>query len=224
MKNETSIDEILILIDNLDTVENSKAVLGINKFKAKMKENSVPQDQGQTKIYATKLTQQALDEGTLPRYNDTELVRTKKSTQHKEVIREVVAQFDAVADTDNPALSLAWSRVKRSTSILELRTNLEMYISIKDSIHNNDIQEYVEMLDEQDREIRSLKEYKRIYMELFDAFTEDDEEIKVLSDINKGLNEYKLNDTQICKVFNIQRDRFNRMKKKYNLGTKNSSA
>lgn len=87
---KTQIDEILLLIDNLETVENSKAVLGINKLKAKMKENSVPQDQGQTKMYATKLTQQALDQGTLPNYNDTELVRTKKSTQHKQVIREVV--------------------------------------------------------------------------------------------------------------------------------------
>jgi len=213
------IDDLLTLIDTIEVDDNKKIVLAINKLKGKMAEQSVPQDVDQARDYASKLTQQALEQGTLPSYNDDELIRTKKSTQHKEVIREVVKQFDVVADINNPALGLAWSRVKKSSSILELRTNLEMYITIKDSIYQNNIQEYVDFIDEQDKEIQLLKEYKRIQEELFSIVREDDVELKLLSEIENTKKTYNLSDEQVCKMFDYTRKKLGRLRDKYKLTT-----
>lgn len=214
---QKKIDEILKLIPEVEPEERSKIVQAVSGLKSKMKELAVPQDIDQARSYATKLTQQALEEGVLPQYGDDELVRTKKSTQHKEVIREVVKQFDVVADIDNPALGLAWNRVKKSTSILELRTNLEMYIVIKDSIHKNDIQEYVDFIDEQDKQIKELLEYKRLQEELFGIVFEDDVELKLLSDIENAKLNHNLTDTQVCAMFDCSRRKLQTLREKYNL-------
>lgn len=92
-----------------------------------------------------------------------------------------------------------------------------MYITIKTSIHNNDVQEYVEMLDEQDREIRALKEYRRIQEELFTIFSEGDEELQLISNIEKARDKYNLKDAQLYKVFNLTRDKLNWLKKSTSL-------
>jgi hypothetical protein len=211
------IDQLIELAELVEPEERQKIVVAMNILKGKMKEDSVPQNLEQARDYATKLTQQALEEGSLPQYNNDELVRTKKSKEHKEVIKEVVKQFDVVADIGNPALGLAWSRVKKSTSILELRTNLEMYIAIKDSIHQNDIQEYVDFIDEQDSEIRQLKEYKRIQEELFKIVFEDDAELKLLSDIENAKLSLMLTDEQVCKMFECSRRKLGVLREKYKL-------
>lgn len=211
------IDQLIELAELVEPEERQKIVVAMNILKGKMKEDVIPQNMEQARSYATELTQQALEQGVLPKYNDEDLIRTKKSTQHKEVIREVVKQFDVVADVGNPALGLAWNRVKKSTSILELRTNLEMYIAIKDSIHQNDIQEYVDFIDEQDAEIRQLKEYKRIQEELFDIVFEDDAELKLLSDIENAKLKYGIKDTTACKMFDVTRDKLNWLRKKHQL-------
>lgn len=212
-----SVGELLKLIDSIDEFENKEIILAINKLKGKMVERSTPQDVDQTREYASKLTQQALEQGTLPSYHSDDLIRTKKSTQHKEVIREVIKQFDLVADVDNPALSLAWSKVKKSKSILELRTNLEMYITIKESIHQNNMQEFVDFIDEQDRQIQTLLDYKRIQEELFSIVFAEDEELKLLSDIENAKLKFKLTDEQVCKMFDCSRRKLGVLRQKYKL-------
>lgn len=214
---QKKIDEILKLIPHVEPDERAKIVLAVSGLKSKMSEQSIPQDFTQAKDYATKLTQQALEQGILPQYENEELVRTKKSTLHKDVIRQVVQQFDVVADVDNPALGLAWNRVKKSSSILELRTNLEMYITIKDSIHKNDIQEYVDFIEKQDRQIRELLEYKRLQEELFGIVFEDDKELKLLSDIENAKLKHDLTDVQVCSMFDCSRRKLQTLRDKYRL-------
>lgn len=214
---QKKIDQLIELAGLVEPEERVKIVQAMNILKGKMKEDSIPQDLEQAKSYAEKLTQQALEQGSLAQYGNDELVRTKKSNQHKEVIREVVKQFDAVADIGNPALGLAWNRVKKSTSILELRTNLEMYIAIKESIHQNDIQEYIDFIDELDQEIRQLKEYKRIQEELFKIVFEDDAELKLLSDMENAKKNLMLTDEQVCKMFECSRRKLGALREKYKL-------
>ena len=212
-----SVDELFKLIDSIEELENKEIVLAINKLKSKMAEQSIPQDFTQAKDYATKLTQQALEQGNLPKYENEELVRTKKSTLHKDVIRQVVQQFDVVADVNNPALSLAWDRVKKSSSILELRNNLEMYIAIKDSVHENDVHEYVDFIDAQDKQIKELLEYKRIQEELFDIVFEEDVELKLLSDMENAKVKHNLSDVQICKMFDCTRRKLQTLRDRFQL-------
>ena len=214
---QKKIDEILKLIPHVEPNEQVKIVLAVSGLKSKMAEQSIPQDFTQAKDYATKLTQQALEQGRLPKYENEELVRTKKSTLHKDVIRQVVQQFDVVADVNNPALSLAWDRVKKSSSILELRNNLEMYIAIKDSVHENDVQEYVDFIDVQDKQIKELLEYKRIQEELFDIVFEEDVELKLLSDMENAKVKHNLSDVQICKMFDCTRRKLQTLRDKFQL-------
>lgn len=210
-------DELLEVIDCVQPDDKRKLALAINKIQRLMKENTPVVSTQETKDYVTRLTQDALQQGVLTNYSSDDLIRTKKSTQHKEVIREVIKQFDLVADVDNPALSLAWSKVKKSKSILELRTNLEMYITIKESIHQNNMQEFVDFIDEQDRQIQTLLDYKRIQEELFGIVFNEDEELKLLSDIENAKLKFKLTDEQVCKMFDCSRRKLGVLRQKYKL-------
>lgn len=210
-------DELLEVIDCVQPDDKRKLALAINKIQRLMRESTPVVSTQETKDYVTRLTQDALQQGVLTNYSSDDLIRTKKSTQHKEVIREVIKQFDLVADVDNPALSLAWSKVKKSKSILELRTNLEMYITIKESIHQNNMQEFVDFIDEQDRQIQTLLDYKRIQEELFGIVFAEDEELKLLSDIENAKLKFKLTDEQVCKMFECSRRKLGTLRQKYKL-------
>ena len=69
------------------------------------------------------------------------------------------------------------------------------------------------MIDEQDRELRRLREYKRIQDELFGIMTEDDEELHQVIQANK-MRDMKLSDTEICKILKITRNRLNYLRRK----------
>ena len=101
---------------------------------------------------------------------------------------------------------------------MEFRKYLRLYlITLFSNFYTDeDIAEYVEMIDEQDRELRRLREYKRIQDELFGIMTEDDEELHQVIQA-KRMREMGLADTEICKVLNIKRDRLNYLRKKIEL-------
>ena len=69
------------------------------------------------------------------------------------------------------------------------------------------------MIDEQDRELRRLREYKRIQDELFGIMTEDDEELHQVIQANK-MREMGLSDAEICKTLNLTRNRLNYLRRK----------
>ena len=86
---------------------------------------------------------------------------------------------------------------------------------------DEDIAEYVEMIDEQDRELRRLREYKRIQEELFTAMTSDDEDLcRVIQ--ASDMKAMGMTDTEICTVLNIKRDKLNYLRKKIELKEKDS--
>ena len=69
------------------------------------------------------------------------------------------------------------------------------------------------MIDEQDRELRRLREYKRIQDELFGIMTEDNEELHQVIQANK-MREMGLSDAEICKTLNLTRNRLNYLRRK----------
>lgn len=144
-----------------------------------------------------------------------------RNTYYKESIRDVIRITATELNIDvssNDALKECWKEVEKSKNLIEYRKNIHLYFTVLFSnfYTNEDIQEYVEMIDEQDRELRRLREYKRIQDELFGIMTENDEELHQVIQA-KRMREGGLSDTEICKVLNIKRDRLNYLRKKIEL-------
>lgn len=144
-----------------------------------------------------------------------------KSTYYKENIRAVIKDVSQELKLDtssNAVLSACWKELEDSRTLVEFRKYLKLYlITLFSNFYTDkDIAEYVEMIDEQDRELRRLREYKRIQEELFGIMTDNDEELHQVIQAKK-MREGGLSDTEICKVLNIKRDRLNYLRKKIEL-------
>ena len=108
-----------------------------------------------------------------------------------------------------------WAECEKARTLIELRKALNLYgVALRANFYTDeDIAEYVEMIDEQDRELRRLREYKRIQDELFGIMTEDDEELHQVIQANK-MREMGLSDAEICKTLNLTRNRLNYLRRK----------
>jgi hypothetical protein len=210
------------IIDSIDSVESDNKKLGvlISKAKLKMKSESTTKVSSEDyRKYSKALVQSAMNGDKLPEY-PSGLVNSKKTTSFKEVIKEVTEVFDKAVgiSSDTPtALTLAWNRVKKSTNLIDLRANLEMYVSIMQSISQNNIQEYVEQIDELDKQVRALLEYKRVQEELFMLCFTDDAQMKRLSDIEQAKLRFNLTDNQAASMFDCDRTTLNNLRKKFKL-------
>ena len=141
-----------------------------------------------------------------------------KSTYYKENIRAVIKDVSQELNLDtgsNVVLSACWKELEDSRTLVEFRKYLKLYlITLFSNFYTDeDIAEYVEMIDEQDRELRILREYKRIQDELFGIMTEDDEELHQVIQANK-MREMGLSDAEICKTLNLTRNRLNYLRRK----------
>jgi hypothetical protein len=149
-----------------------------------------------------------------------------KSTYYKENIRAVikdVSQELNLDTTSNKVLSECWKELEASRTLVEFRKYLRLYlITLFSNFYTDeDIAEYVEMIDEQDRELRRLREYKRIQEELFKAMTSDDEDLYSVIQA-RDMKAMGMTDAEICTVLNIKRDKLNYLRKKIELQEKDS--
>jgi hypothetical protein len=69
------------------------------------------------------------------------------------------------------------------------------------------------MIDELDREVRQLRDYKRTHDEMFGVLSENDEELNIVLKANK-MKESGFTDKEICKVLGIERNKLNYSRKK----------
>lgn len=149
-----------------------------------------------------------------------------KSTYYKENIRAVIKDVSQELKLDtssNTVLSACWKELEDSRTLVEFRKYLKLYlITLFSNFYTDeDIAEYVEMIDEQDREIRRLREYKRIQEELFSVMTSDDEDLhKVIQ--ARDMKAMGVTDVEICKILGIKRDKLNYLRKKIELQEKES--
>jgi hypothetical protein len=117
--------------------------------------------------------------------------------------------------SSNKVVEECWKELEDSRTLREFRKYLKLYfVALFSNFYTDeDIAEYVEMIDEQDRELRILREYKRIQDELFGIMTEDDEELHQVIQANK-MREMGLSDAEICKTLNLTRNRLNYLRRK----------
>ncbi len=149
-----------------------------------------------------------------------------RSTYYKQNIRAVIQDVVQELNMDtssNKVVEECWKELEDSRTLREFRKYLRLYfVALFSNFHTDeDIAEYVEMIDEQDRELRRLREYKRIQEELFKAMTSDDEDLYSVIQA-RDMKAMGMTDTEICTVLNIKRDKLNYLRKKIELQEKDS--
>lgn len=213
MKQEEKLEQLIEVWDNS---EKAQAIAVLRTSMSKSAETPrVPSSQIQDYVKTT--ISVVMDGGNIPDYPG-DFASASKSTFYKQAIREVVKEmgvFFDVHNTKNDILVAAWAECEKARTLIELRKALNLYgVALRANFYTDeDIAEYVEMIDEQDRELRILREYKRIQDELFGIMTEDDEELHQVIQANK-MRDMKLSDTEICKILKITRNRLNYLRRK----------
>ena len=213
MKQEEKLEQLIEVWDNS---EKAQAIAVLRTSMSKSAETPrVPSSQIQDYVKTT--ISVVMDGGNIPDYPG-DFASASKSTFYKQAIREVVKEmgvFFDVHNTKNDILVAAWAECEKARTLIELRKALNLYgVALRANFcTDEDIAEYVEMIDEQDRELRRLREYKRIQDELFGIMTEDDEELHQVIQANK-MRDMKLSDTEICKILKITRNRLNYLRRK----------
>ena len=213
MKQEEKLEQLIEVWDNS---EKAQAIAVLRTSMSKSAETPrVPSSQIQDYVKTT--ISVVMDGGNIPDYPG-DFASASKSTFYKQAIREVVREmgvFFDVHNTKNDILVAAWAECEKARTLIELRKALNLYgVALRANFYTDeDIAEYVEMIDEQDRELRRLREYKRIQDELFGIMTEDDEELHQVIQANK-MRDMKLSDTEICKILKITRNRLNYLRRK----------
>ena len=149
-----------------------------------------------------------------------------RSTYYKQNIRAVIQDVVQELNMDtssNKVVEECWKELEDSRTLREFRKYLKLYfVALFSNFYTDkDIAEYVEMIDEQDRELRRLREYKRIQDEIFKAMTSDDEDLHNVIRA-RDMKAMGMTDTEICTALKIKRDKLNYLRKKIELQEKDS--
>lgn len=149
-----------------------------------------------------------------------------RSTYYKQNIRAVIQDVVQELNMDtssNKVVEECWKELEDSRTLREFRKYLRLYfVALFSNFYTDeDIAEYVEMIDEQDRELRRLREYKRIQDEIFKAMTSDDEDLHNVIRA-RDMKVMGMTDTEICTALKIKRDKLNYLRKKIELQGKDS--
>lgn len=149
-----------------------------------------------------------------------------RSTYYKQNIRAVIQDVVQELNMDtssNKVVEECWKELEDSRTLREFRKYLKLYfVALFSNFYTDeDIAEYVEMIDEQDRELRRLREYKRIQDEIFKAMTSDDEALHNVIRA-RDMKAMGMTDTEICTALKIKRDKLNYLRKKIELQEKDS--
>ena len=208
MQNEDKLEALL------KSWTNQEKAQAIRLLKKSMVENSkqkrIPVQN--VKDYVKSTLVQGLDDGSLQDYPE-DYSSISRSQFYKEAIREVVKEVQEEYEVDtssHPIMTAAWRDCEKARTLIELRKAFKLYVIALKSIFytENDIIEYAQMIDEQDQEIRQLREYKRIQEELFGIMMDHQEEYNIVVQARE-MKKMGLTDAEICKVLEINRNRLN---------------
>ena len=208
--------ELSNLIESWDNKEKAQAIkLLRNSMSETSTTNQTPVST--VEAYVKKTIKAGLNNESLPDYPE-DFSLTAKSTYYKGVIQAAVKELadELGVNTNGESLALAWEHLERSKSLVEFRKHLKMYVSIlKTSFYSEeDVQELTDMVDEQDREIRRLQEYQRIYTEIFGVLEQGDEDLNIYRQY-KVLKEGNFSDTEIASTLGVSRPKLMKVLKSF---------
>jgi polyhydroxyalkanoate synthesis regulator phasin len=207
-------DELIDLVSDWTNQEKAQA---ISVLKNSMAESVTTRtDPAVVKTYVQNTIKQGLVNGNIQDYPE-DFGNTAKSMFYKEVIQTVVKELkeELKIDESSETLSLAWTNCEKAKNLIDFRRAFKMYCTIlkSETYSKEDVQEYVDMIDELDREVRQLRDYKRIHDEMFSVLSENDEELNIVLKANK-MKDAGFTDKEICKVLGIERNKLNYSRKK----------
>ena len=222
MKQEEKLSELIQTWDNKDKAQ------AIKILKSSMAETSttpkVPSKDIEDYVKNT-ITEGLKSGGKILNYpGDYEAAA--RSTYYKQNIRAVIQDVVQELNMDtssNKVVEECWKELEDSRTLREFRKYLKLYfVALFSNFYTDeDIAEYVEMIDEQDRELRRLRECKRIQDEIFKAMTSDDEDLHNVIRA-RDMKAMGMTDTEICTALKIKRDKLNYLRKKIELQEKDS--
>ena len=205
------------LIDTWTNVDKAKA---IKKLKASMAEsitNRVP-DLTITN-YVKSTIKEGLVDGAIQDYPE-DFSNSARSLFYKEGIQKVIREMkkELSIDESNKPLKQAWTNCEKSRTLIEFRSNFKMYLTILHSelYSIEDVQTYVDMINELEDQVRELMEYKRQCDEIYGVMSGEDEHLSVVR-ISTRLKELGMTDSDTAKVLGISRDKLNYAKRKVTL-------
>lgn len=214
LKQEQTLTQLMGLWDNKEKAQ------AIKLLKKSMSEesNSGNVEPSLIQDYVKTAMQAGFNYESLPDYPN-DVAGAARNMFYKEDIRKVILELgqDLHDKTStNEVLQAAWNEVEKARNLIEFRKAFRMYVLIMraELYTKEDIAEYTTMIDELDKEVRELREYKRIYNEMFDVLTQDDVESGLVLRA-KQMKEQGMTDEEVCKVFNIDRNRLKYLRKKY---------
>lgn len=205
------------LIDLVSDWTNAEKAAAISLLKTSMVDkDSTRIPTKEVESYVKDTIKQGLVDGKIKDYPE-DFDRVSRSLFYREVIQTVVKDIkdELKVDDSSESLKLAWSNCEKAKNLIDFRRAFKMYCTIlkSETYSIDDIQEYVDMIDELERENRKLKDYKRIQEELFKILDEKDEEAAIVSKA-VSLKGGGLTDSEICKVLGIDRNKLNYARKK----------
>lgn len=208
MQNE---DKLEALLESWTNQEKAQAIQLLKKSMHESSEQKRVPVQN-VKDYVKSTLVQGLDSGSLQDYPE-DYDSVSRSHFYKEAIREVVKEVQEEYEVDtssHPIMAAAWRDCEKARTLIELRKAFRLYvIALKSTFYTeNDIIEYAQMIDEQDREIRQLREYKRIQEELFGIMMDHQEDYNIVVQ-SREMKKMGLTDAEICKILEINRNRLN---------------
>ena len=210
------------LIDLVQDWSNQDKAQAIALLKKSMSESvSTRTDKKVVESYVKDAIKQGLLDGKLKDYPEANFERTSRSMFYKEVIQTVVKDLKdelGIDASSSASLSLARTHCENAKNLVDFRKAFKMYCTIlkSETYTIDEVQEYVVLIDELDRGNRKLKDYRRIYNEIFGVISEDDAELNIVLKANK-MKESNFTDKEISRVLNITRTQLNYARKKIEL-------
>ena len=187
------------LIDLVQDWSNQDKAQAIALLKKSMSESvSTRTDKKVVESYVKDAIKQGLLDGKLKDYPEANFERTSRSMIYKEVIQTVVKDIKDGQGIDASSRA-AWTHCENAKNLVDFRKAFKMYCTIlkSETYTIDEVQEYVVLIDELDRENRKLKDYRRIYNEIFGVISEDDAELNIVLKANK-MKESNFTDKEIC--------------------------
>lgn len=213
MKQEQKLTELLQVWDNKEKAQ------AIKVLKASMVESKkVKVDAQVIGDYVKHIIREGLEGRSMPDYPSDDVSSSAKNSYYKKVIEAAVDEIGKSLQVEhtNKTLDSLWDNFKYSSNLVDFRKNFKLYLAaLRAELYTKeDVQDIVDMLDELDRENRRLKEYERIYHEIFGVLEQGDEDLNIYRKY-KTLKDGNMSDTEISVILDVSRPKLSKVVKSF---------
>ena len=213
MKQEEKLTELIQAWDNKDKAQAIK-VLKSSMVESK-KTKASAQEVGD---YVKHIIQEGIEGRSIPDYPSEDVSASARSSYYKKAIEAAVQEIEGVMhiDKSNKALEAVWENCKDSSNLVEFRKNFKLYLTalMAELYTIEEVQELTDMIDELDRENRKLKEYERIYHEIFGVLEQGDEDLNTYRKY-KTLKDGNMSDMEISVILDVSRPKLSKVLKNF---------